>query len=157
MPDLHGGHPDAGLVEMFRGIRRDARQPDGSTATAVMAAIPFIIDGGGAVIANGSAGGVTVPFPCRIKRVELQEFEGTSGSITVDIQKAPPGAAPAFASICAATRPSIASSRYSIDTTLAGWTTTINRYDALKFIVSGIASFTRITVVLHVRRLDLTG
>jgi hypothetical protein len=156
--DAGGGHADPQLVEVFRGIRRDSREGDGSIPTAVMVAPEFVIDGGGSVIVTGSAGGLIIPFPCRITQVELQEFEGTSGTITVDIQTAVPGAAPSFASICASAKPTISpSGRYYLDSTLSGWSTTIARHTAMQFLVNAVTLFTRITVVVTARRLDLTG
>src|SRR3954467_11904642 len=72
----------------------------GTTTAGVSAGIAFLIDGGGSAITAGSKGGVIVPFPCTITQVVLQEFEGVSGSISVDIQAGVPGAGPTFASLC---------------------------------------------------------
>src|SRR4051812_5238406 len=66
----------------------------GTTTIGVSAGIAFIIDGGGSAITAGSKGGVIVPWPCAITQVVLQEFEGVSGSIAVDIQAGVPGPGP---------------------------------------------------------------
>lgn len=122
----------------------------------VTASFEFVIDGGGSTITTGSAGGLIVPFDCVITEVELQEFEGTTGSIVVAIQKAIAGASPSFASITASSTPTISAGRHYSDAALTGWTTTLSRGDAIKYLVSSVSSFKRITVVLYVRRTDLT-
>lgn len=127
----------------------------GTTTAGVSAGIAFVIDGGGSGISAGSKGGVIVPFPCAITQVVLQEFDGVSGSIAVDIQAGVPGSSPTFSSLCGSTIPQISSGRYYSDSTLSGWSTFIDRGDALKYVVSGVSGFTRITVMLFVRRTDV--
>lgn len=126
-----------------------------TTATPITAGIEFVIDGGGSAITTGSAGGLILPFPISLQKVELQEFEGTTGSIVLDILAGVPGTAPTFASICATTKPTIVTGRHYSDDVLAGWTTTIERGVGLKFSVSSVTSFTRITTILYVRRTDV--
>lgn len=164
MPPSASPTPHPLLVQTFRRMRRDARTDDSAAPVAVLAGINFVIDGGGSAITTGTVGGLIIPFPCRIRKVELQEMDGTAGTVTIDIQKAPTGSAPTFASICASTRPTIASSgRYYMDQSwaptngLVGWTTTINKGDALRYSVTAAATIQRITVALHVQRLDIAA
>ncbi len=125
-----------------------------TTGSAITSAIEYVIDGGGSVITAGVAGGLIVPFNCVITQVELQEFNGTSGSITVDIQGALAGNIPSFASLCGGNRPHLTLSRHYSDSTLSGWSTTLDRGDALRYVSSAITSVTRVTVMLYVRRTD---
>jgi len=158
------GSPHPVLVQTFRRMRRDARTDDSPAPTAILAGINFVIDGGGSAITTGTKGGLVVPFPCIVRKVELQEMDGTAGTITVDIQAAPTGAAPTFTSICGSSKPAIATSgRYYMDTSwaptngLSGWTTRMAAGTALLYDVTAATTIQRITVALTVQRLDLTG
>jgi hypothetical protein len=126
-----------------------------TTTTGVATGIAFVIDGGGSGITAGSKGGIMTPFPGTITKVELQEFEGVSGSITVDIQAGVPGNGPTFASLCAGSFPQITSGRHYSDSVLSGWSTFLDRGVALKYVVSGVSGFTRLTVMLFIRRTDV--
>ncbi len=119
------------------------------------AGIEFVIDGGGAALSTGSAGGVVIPFDCEITEAEIQEFEGTSGSITLDIQKGTAGPSPSFSSITGGVPPFIGSGRHYSNTTLANWTTTLSRGEVLRYVVSSVSSFTRLTIALYVRHTDV--
>ncbi len=119
---------------------------------AVTVGIEYVIDGGGAVINSGNAGGLIIPFNCEITQVQLQEFDGITGSITVDIQGALAGSTPTFDSLCATSLPHITSGRYYSDVALSGWSTTLDRGDALRYVVSGVSTIRRVTVMLYVRR-----
>src|SRR3954468_23811037 len=84
----------------------------GGTITAPnTAGIEFVIDGGGSAITTGVKGGLIVPFDCEITKVELQEFIGTSGTLSIDIRKASTGTGPAFTSIIGTAGPFLASNR----------------------------------------------
>lgn len=115
------------------------------------AGIEFVIGDGSNVITTGPAGGLVVPFDCVITEVELQEFEGTTGSININIQKGVAGSSPTFSSIVGSFPPTISGSRHYADASLTGWTTDLSRGDVLKFLVSTISSFKRVTLVLYVR------
>ena len=100
--------------------------------------INFVISGGGASIQTGLQGWLQCPFPGTIQSVTL--LGDQSGSITVDIWKCTysayaPGTHPvAGDSITASAVPAIASSGVKFtDSTLSGWTTTINAGDILAF------------------------
>lgn len=127
-----------------------------STSIAVSAGIEYVIDGGGAAIVAGSAGGLIVPLTGVITKVELQEFAGLTGSIVVDIRKGTPGNSPSFTSIVGGTGPRFTSGRHFSDSTLSGWDTTLNQGDALHFVVSSASVVQRVTVALYIRRTDVT-
>ena len=114
--------------------------------------IPLLIDGGGEVIGLGIRGKLPLDFPCIILSVVIVADQ--SGSIVVDIWKDtltnyPPTVAD---TITASAKPTISSATYSEDTTLTGWTTTINADDVLLFNVDSITSIVSCTLKLKVKR-----
>jgi hypothetical protein len=118
--------------------------------------IDFIADGGGSVLTTGVKGYLKVDFPCTINEVTL--LADQTGSIVMDIAKSTyAGFPPSFpsASITASSVPTISSGVKYDDTTLSGWTTTINAGDILAFQVkTSPTNITRVTVALKVTRLD---
>jgi len=114
------------------------------------ATIAFIIDGGSQAITVGEKGHLEIPFNCSIKKVDM--FANQTGSITVDIWKDtyanyPPTDAD---TITSATPPTITSSNKSSDSTLSGWTTSINAGDILAFNVDSCGSIQRVSINLNV-------
>lgn len=126
----------------------------GAVAFASQAsAITYVIDGGGALISTGIQGYLEIPFKCSITSVYL--LADTTGSVVVDIWKDtyanyPPTVAD---SITAAAKPTISASNKSVNSTLTGWTTTINAGDVLAFNVDSVTSITRLTITLNVNRI----
>lgn len=123
-----------------------------SAANIVKSNIQFLIDGGGAEITTGVKGYIQIPFDCTIEEVRL--LADQSGSIQVDIWKDtyanyPPTDAD---SITASAVPAISGATKSEDTSLTGWTTTINEGDVLGFNVDSITTIEKCTVVLKVKR-----
>lgn len=116
------------------------------------AGIPLIIDGGGEVITTGEKGHAEVPFDCEIQAVRL--FSDVSGSIVVDIWKDTFANFPPVVgdSITASAKPTITSAQKSEDTTLTGWTKTLNKGDILAYNVDSVTSIKRVTVSLIVRK-----
>ncbi|MDV2503073.1 MAG: hypothetical protein RX318_03890 [bacterium] len=116
------------------------------------AAIEFVIDGAGAVIATGEKGHLEVPFACSIKAVRL--LADQSGSIVVDIWKDTYGNfAPVDAdSITAAAPPTITATVKSEDAMLTGWTTALGKGDILTFNVDSATTVERVTLSLTVER-----
>ncbi len=119
---------------------------------AAKAALAFIVDGGGEVITTGIKGYLRVPFPCIIDRVTLTADQ--PGSIQVDIWKnSYAGFPPADAnSITGGNEPKITAADKSEDTTLTGWSKSLDDGDILAFNVDSAATITRVTVNLHVRK-----
>ena len=119
---------------------------------AEIAAIEFIIDGGGAAIATGQKGHIEVPFACTINQVTT--LADQSGSIVVDIWKDsyanfPPTVAD---TICAAAKPTLAAAQKAQDSTLTGWTTAIAAGDILAYNVDSATTVTRVLISLKVTK-----
>lgn len=114
--------------------------------------ITFIIDGGGAAIATGEKGDITIPFACTISEWTL--LADQSGSIVVDIWKDtyanyPPTVAD---TITASAKPTISASTKGQSSTLTGWTTSISAGDILAFNVDSASTVQRVTLSLKITR-----
>ncbi len=149
--DAVGAMVDASLTYV------DATPSLGLAANQKIAAIPFIIDGGGAVITTGYKGHIVCEFAGTITQNTLLG-EG-SGSIVVDIWKttysAFDGASSHPASgdkITASAPPTISGATKSQDATLTGWTTSFSAGDILGFNVNSITTFQRVTLSLKVTK-----
>jgi hypothetical protein len=122
-------------------------------ANPQIAAITFIIDGGGAAPATGVKGDLLIPFACTINSVTLQADQ--SGSAVVDIWKktytldAPPTVAN---TITAATLPTLAAHQSYQDAALTGWTTAIAANDMLRFNLNSVVTCQRITITMKVTK-----
>jgi hypothetical protein len=107
-----------------------------------------------APIATGIAGCWSFDFKCRITGWYIQEFDGTTGSVVLALQKAPRGATPTFTSIVASAPPTVTSGRYGEDSALLGWDTYLDRGDLVRVSVTSVSAFTRLLVGLRIRRLE---
>lgn len=129
-----------------------------SLSNIAVAAVAFVIDGGGLVITTGVKGYLKVPFACTITLASL--LGDQSGSVVVDVWKC------TFAqfdsgsthpvvgdSITGGSPPTISSSTKSQDSTLSGWTVSIAAGDILAFNVNSITTMTRVTLTLSVSKL----
>jgi hypothetical protein len=121
-----------------------------NTISGLPAAIEFVIDGGDATITTGIKGDLEIPFGCTIQAITL--IGDRTGSIVVDIWKDtyanfPPTDAD---SITASAPPTISSAVKGQDSTLTGWTKTINAGDILRFNVDSVTSIQRATLSLKV-------
>lgn len=151
---------DTSAVRLMESIfaRTDRQTRDIIAAQQSLAAevdtINVLIGDGASVLVPGVAAALRVDFRARITGSFVQEFDGTSGSVVLDIAKAQPGPAPSFASIVASTPPTIASGRYGADDILAGWIVDIDRGDLLRFSVASASAIMRILVALRIRRLE---
>ena len=122
------------------------------TTAAKTNVVGIVIDGGGSAITTGVKGYIKVPFACTIGSAQL--LADVSGSIVVDVWKDtlanyPPTVAD---TICASAKPTLSSQTNSNNTTLTGWTTTINADDVLGFNVDSATTVTRVTLELVVTR-----
>ncbi len=127
-----------------------------STAGAV-AAIGFLIDGGGATITTGMKGYIEVPFACTINRNTL--LGDQSGSIVVNIWKCTYSQFDAGSThpvvgdkITASAPPTISTATKSQDSTLTGWTTAVAAGDILAFNVDSVTTMQRVTLSLKVTK-----
>jgi len=113
--------------------------------------LTFIIDGGGSAITTGQKGHLEIPFKCEIQQVTL--LADQSGSIVIDIWKDtyanfPPTVAD---TITASAKPTLSSAQKYQNSTLTGWTKTINAGDILAFNVDSASTLTRVTISLKVK------
>jgi hypothetical protein len=117
-----------------------------------LAAITFIIDGGGSAITTGIKGDLEIPFACTIEEVIV--LADQTGSIVVDIWKDtyanfPPTDAD---SITASATPTLSSAIKAQNNTLTGWTTSITAGDILRFNVDSATTVQRVSIILQVRK-----
>ena len=123
------------------------------TNLTVGAVIPFVIDGGGSVIASTEIKGeVEVPFDCTIKSWRI--FSQTSGSVVIDIWKDtfanyPPTVAD---TITASDKPTLSSGQKAENTNPSTWDITLSKGDILTYYVDSATTVTRVLVSLLVDR-----
>jgi hypothetical protein len=125
-----------------------------SAAAVEIDTVNVIIGDGVNLITPGIAAAIRVDFACVITGIFFQEFDGTVGSIRIDVERSPGDPAPSWARISPATQPGFTSSRYSADTALVGWLPNITRGDYLRFVVASAALVMRVHVGLSIRRLE---
>jgi hypothetical protein len=124
-----------------------------SPASFTNTSLSFLIDGGGAAPSTGIKGYILIPFACTITSNTL--LADQSGSIVVDIFKCTftqfdAGVTHPVAAdkITGSTPPTISAATKEQDSTLTGWTTTINANDVLAFNVNSAVTITRVTLTL---------
>ncbi len=121
-----------------------------SANTANLRVIPYVIDGGGAVISTGFSGQLDVSYLPALTIGLVSLLASPSGSCVIDIGVLPfTSYAAAFGgSITASAMPTLsAASRYK-DTTLTGWTTIVPAGSVLVYNVVSASSITRLTISL---------
>lgn len=122
-----------------------------------VAAIEYVIDGGGATITTGVKGYLEIPFACTINRSTL--LADQSGSIVVNIWKTTYSAFDAGSThpvvgdkITASAPPTLSTATKAQDSTLTGWTTSISAGDILAFNVDSVTTCQRVTLSLKVTK-----
>ncbi len=133
---------------------RDIVAPIVPLGTAEVDSIDILVGDGATVLATGLSAALRVDFQAEITGSFLQEIDGTTGSVTISIDKAPGGPSPAWTSIVGSTPPGFTSGRYAADELLTGWTTMINRGDVLRFSVASVSLIKRLLITLRIRRLE---
>lgn len=116
--------------------------------------IQFIIDGGGVAITTGEKGDIEIPFACTIEGWTV--LADQSGSIVVDIWKDtyanyPPTVAD---TITGTEKPTLSGAIKNQDLTLSSWTTSCERGSTLRYNVDSVATVTRVTVILRVKKTE---
>lgn len=103
-------------------------------------------------IPSGVYGDIYVPFDCVIQSVTL--LATSTGSAVIDIWKVPYASFPGTVAntICAAALPTISATNKYQDTTLTGWTTTINDGDTIRFNVNSISGISKLTINLKITK-----
>lgn len=133
-------------VSWFPGLRGPASSSPGTSARA----IEVTIDGGGSAIAANTFVDLEMPFGATITGWTL--LADRAGSIVVDLWKDvyanyPPTIAD---TITAGTPPTISAATKATSASLAGWTTTINAGDTLRFNVNSAATIQRVTLTVAI-------
>lgn len=139
-----------GATHRFRG-RVSGSWQTFTTDDRNLSSAAIAIDNGASVITTGIKTDIPIFFNCQIVGVEL--LANISGSFVLDIWKNtyanyPPTVAD---TITAGAKPTLSGIKY-LDTTLTGWTTTINAGDTLRFNVDSASTVNRVTCALKLQR-----
>lgn len=114
--------------------------------------IELVIDGGGSVIMTGIKGDLEIPFACTINRATA--LADTTGTANISIWKDTYANYPPTISdnITANAQIATAGADKAQDSTLTGWTTTINSGDILRYNMDYCSNITRVTISLRAVR-----
>lgn len=147
-------------TEAYAGIQSASSHSANAVVTQVLTAgalqshtiqtFSVVLDGGGVALTTGVKADIVIDFLCTITQVEL--LADQSGSIVVDIGKANYSTWPTVTSICSSTKPTLSSAQKMQNTTLSGWTTTVNAGDILEFNINSVTTITRCVVAVKVIR-----
>jgi hypothetical protein len=123
-----------------------------TSANVGKSVIGITLDGAGSAITTGYKGFIQVPYDATIISATL--LGDTSGTLVLDIWKDtyanyPPTDAD---SITGGNEPHLTSTDKYTDSTLTGWTTTINAGDVIAFNVDAASTVTKATLTLEVRK-----
>ena len=128
--------------------------PTVNVATGV---IGITIDGGGSAIGTGVKGYIRVPYSAVITRSTI--IADRSGSIVINVWKCTYAQFDAGAThpvagdkITASAPPTVSAATKAEDTTLTGWTTTLNEGDILAFNVDSASTIQRATLSLKLQK-----
>jgi hypothetical protein len=149
-----GANPDLAAIEALAGTSGALKKTAANTWALddLTTAIIFEKDNNGTVLPTGIMGDTQVPFACTITGVTV--LGDQAGSAVVDIWKDSYANFPPVDgdSITASAPPTLSAATKYNDTTLTGWTTTIAAGDVLRFNLDSVTSFTRLAIILRVKR-----
>lgn len=135
-----------------------ASVPDGGVTappdvSAVYVDALFVIDGGGAVPAVGVALDLVIDFDAEIVAWTL--LADVAGDLVLDLWKDSYASFPPTIAdtITAAAKPTLSSASSANDTALTGWDTTIAAGETIRLNIDSVATITRATLALKLRRL----
>lgn len=125
-----------------------ATGPQGPAGTSYPdGGVDLVVDGGGSAITTGAKLDVEVPYNLTLSSMRLMADQ--SGSVVLDILKATYANFPGSAtSICGASLPTLSGAQKGQDTTLTGWTKTLNKGDWLRIVVNSVTTIQRVTLSL---------
>jgi hypothetical protein len=123
----------------------------GSTGDSGLFTINAVVTGGPSVPQTGNQFAIVCDIDLTIVANTLVAIQ--TGSAVVDVLKSTyAGYSGSLTSICASAKPTLSSAIKSQDTTLTGWTTSINAGDILVVELESIATITSVTLALKCRR-----
>lgn len=142
----------AGRIKGITGKSDWKTAPQTTLENASVVALNFVIDGGGSAITTGLKGFLEIPFGMTLTGVTVLAEQ--SGSAVIDVWKDayanfPPTVAD---TITASAKPTLSSAAKTKDTTLTGWTTSVNAGDILAFNVDSASTVQRLTIALTGRK-----
>lgn len=120
------------------------------SGTIIKTSAGVVADGGGSVISTGLVASITIPFDCTI--IEARLLADQSGDIVVDVRKSTFSSFPTTSSIAGASKPTLSSSQKLSDTTLSGWTTSLDEGDVVEFNVDSVNTITKCAIQLVVKK-----
>jgi len=138
----------AGRLKGITGKSDWKTAPQTTLENASVVAMNFVIDGGGSALTTGVKGFLEIPFAMTLTGVTV--LADQTGSAVIDIWKDtyanyPPTVAD---SITASAKPTLSSAAKTKDTTLTGWTTSVNAGDILAFNLDSVSTIQRLTIAL---------
>ena len=104
------------------------------------------IDAGTQVIGTGSKGYVTMPYAGTLDNWDM--VSNTSGSIQIDLRKAPFETFPSTTSITSGNYIGMTNSQKNTNTSLSGWGLTFSENDVYEFYVISAATMSRANIVI---------
>lgn len=112
--------------------------------------VGLIVNNGVNDVVTGIKGELEVPFDCNI--VEGTLIGDASGSISIDVLRSTYAAFPTTVSLTASAQLTLSSAQKSQDSTLTGWTKSLNAGDIIQFNVLSATGIARCTASLKIRR-----
>ena len=118
--------------------------------------------GGGIVFQAKQANGITndievgenqiisIPFNCSLTGYKIAS--ANVGSITIDVQKSTYASYPTFTSIVGSSPITLSSSNKNQDSSLTGWSTSINQGDFIRFVVTANSGVYQFSLTLSTSR-----
>lgn len=152
--DVHHAVDEDAALTGYQPLDADLTALAALTSSPLLSGLPFVIDGGGSVIATGVCpGDIYIPVACKV--IEWHVFLSAAGSIVVDIWKDTEGNYPPTVAdtITGAEKPTVSGATKASDTSLnggAGWALAAGT--TLRFNVDSVAAATYATVNLVLQR-----
>lgn len=121
---------------------------DQQVSFPIPAGVEFAADGGTLPVSSGFKAGLVMPFGFTVQEWNVTSWDSSNANYTFDIQKSSfPGAN--FASITGSCQPNLVNATSKQDSTLSGWTTTLNSGDLIRPILNSPSSVgTKVTLAL---------
>lgn len=122
------------------------------TGNIAVGAISLSLNGGGSTITTGYKSFTTVTFSGQI--LEYTVLADRTGSIVIDVWKDSYSNFPLTTgdSICASSKPTLATGIKNTDSTLTSWTKTFSAGDVFGFNVDSVSGVTNVNLTLKVRK-----